>query len=191
MNAVVLGMGSNRQLESECGVLPPAEILKAACEKLDKLLKQAVFSSVYITRPMYVENQCDFYNMVVGGLWNGTARELLSATQAIEAEFGRDRSREIRNGPRSLDIDIELFGNGTIDEPDLIVPHPRLMERSFVLVPLLEILEKSADKTERDRDAFFAAADTFITDAAALRKAQESLPDQGVRYYGRIYGENR
>ena len=191
MNAVVLGLGSNRQLESGREVLPPAEILKASCEKLDKLLKQAVFSSIYITRPMYVENQCDFYNMVVGGLWNGTARELLSATQAIEAEFGRDRSREIRNGPRSLDIDIELFGNGTINEPDLVVPHPRLMERSFVLVPLLEILEKSADKTERDSDAFFAAADAFVPNLAALRKAQKNLPDQGVRYYGRIYGENR
>lgn len=191
MNAVVLGLGSNRQFESGHIVLSPAEILKAACEKLDKLLRQAVFSSVYITRPMYVENQCDFYNMVVGGLWSGSARELLSATQAIEAEFGRDRSREIRNGPRSLDIDIELFGNGIINEPDLVIPHPRLKERSFVLVPLLEILEKSADKTERDRDAFFAADDSFITDVAALRKALENLPDQGVRYYGRIYGENR
>jgi len=189
MNAVVLGLGSNRQLESGGGVLPPAEILKAACVKLDKLLKQAVFSSVYITRPMYVENQCNFYNMVVGGLWNGTARELLSATQAFEAEFGRDRSREIQNGPRSLDIDIEFFGCDTINEPDLVVPHPRLMERSFVLVPLLEILEKSADKTERDRNAFFAATDAFVPDLAALRRAQESLPDQGVRYYGRIYGE--
>ncbi|MCR4714503.1 MAG: 2-amino-4-hydroxy-6-hydroxymethyldihydropteridine diphosphokinase [Treponemataceae bacterium] len=191
MNAVVLGLGSNRQLESGGGVLPPCEILKEACAKLDKLLKQAVFSSVYITRPMYVENQCDFYNMVVGGLWSGSARELLLQTQAIEAEFGRDRSREIRNGPRSLDIDIEIFGNGTVNEPDLVIPHPRLMERSFVLVPLLEILEKSADKTERDSDAFYVAADALIWDVVAFRKAQESLPDQGVRYYGRIYGENR
>ena len=187
MNAVVLGLGSNRQLESGGSVLSPAEILKAACEKLDKLLKQAVFSSVYMTRPMYVEDQCDFYNMVVGGLWEGTARELLCATQAIEAELGRNRSREIRNGPRSLDIDIELFGNSSVSEPDLVIPHPRLMERSFVLVPLLEILGKPADKTERECNAFLAA----VPDAAAFMEAQANLPDQGVRYYGRIYGKDR
>ena len=187
MVPVVLGLGSNRQLESGDSILPPAEILKASCEKLDKLLKQAVFSSVYMTRPMYVEDQCDFYNMVVGGLWEGTARELLSATQTIEAEFGRDRSREIRNGPRSLDIDIELFGSETIKTDDLVVPHPRLLERSFVLVPLLEILGKTADKTERERNAFLDAA----PDAAVFEEAQSKLPDQGVRYYGRIYGKDR
>ena len=187
MNAVVLGLGSNRQLESGGCVMSPAEILEAACEKLDTLLKQAVFSSVYITRPMYVENQCDFYNMVVGGFWDGTARELLSATQAIEAQLGRDRSREIRNGPRSLDIDIELFGSEKICTPELTVTHLRLMERSFVLVPLLEILGKPADKTERECNAFLEVA----PDAAVFKEAQSKLPDQGVRYYGRIYGKDR
>ena len=75
---------------------------------------------------MYVENQCDFYNMVVGGLWGGAAHELLRETQAIEAELGRDRRYEIRNGPRSLDIDIELFGDESINSADLVVPHPFL-----------------------------------------------------------------
>ena len=173
MEKVVLGLGSNRPLEKGGVVLSPPEILRAACAKLDDLLCQAVFSSVYITRPMYVEDQCDFYNMVVSGFWDGSARELLAATQAIEAEYGRDRSAEIRNGPRSLDIDIELFGRDAINTPDLEVPHPRLLERSFVLVPLLEILEKSADKT----------------DVAVFKQSQENLPDQGVRYYGRVYGK--
>ena len=163
------------------------EILTAACAKLDSLLSGAAFSSVYITRPMYVEEQSDFYNMVVGGLWGGSAQELLEKTQAIEAELGRDRRYEYRNGPRSLDIDIELFGSETINTDDLVVPHPRLLERSFVLVPLLEILGKPADKTERECNAFLEVA----PDAAVFKEAQSKLPDQGVRYYGRIYGKNR
>ncbi|MCR4940845.1 MAG: 2-amino-4-hydroxy-6-hydroxymethyldihydropteridine diphosphokinase [Treponemataceae bacterium] len=175
MERVVLGLGSNRQFLTGAAVLSPVEILKAACAKLDILLREAVFSSVYISRPMYVEDQCDFYNMVVRGFWKGTPEELLSETQAIEAELGRDRSREIRNGPRTLDIDIELFGNSALTSPDLVIPHPRLLERSFVLVPLLEILDKSADKS----------------DVAVFKNAQENLPDQGVRYYGRIYGKDR
>lgn len=174
MERVVLGLGSNRQFEMGGLLLSPPEILKAACEKLDSLLDKAVFSSVYITRPMYVEDQCDFFNMVVVGFWGASPLKLLAKTQFIEAELGRDRGREIRNGPRSLDIDIELFGNASVNLPDLVIPHPRLLERSFVLVPLLEILEKSADKT----------------DVAIFRKAQRNLPDQGVRYYGRIYGKD-
>lgn len=175
MTEVVLGLGSNRQLEAGGIKIPPVEILRTACEKLDYLLEEAVFSSVYITKPMYVTDQCDFYNMVVKGYYKGTPENLLRETQMIEAELGRDRSREIRNGPRSLDIDIEKFGSESINTPELTVPHPRLHERAFVLVPLLEILNDSADKTDKER----------------FRKYLECLPDQGVRYYGRLYGEGR
>ena len=58
---------------------------------------------------------------------------------AIEARHGRDRSAEARWGPRTLDLDVLLYGDDVLDEPGLTVPHPRLAERAFVLVPLAEI----------------------------------------------------
>ncbi len=66
-------------------------------------------------------------------------RELLDALLAVEVEFGRDRRTSIRNGPRTLDLDLLLYGDEVIDEPGLTVPHPRLHERLFVLEPLAEI----------------------------------------------------
>lgn len=66
------------------------------------------------------------------------ARDLLIFTQGIERQFGRNREKEMRNGPRTLDIDIELFGEERINEANLTVPHPRLYERAFVLIPALQ-----------------------------------------------------
>jgi 2-amino-4-hydroxy-6-hydroxymethyldihydropteridine diphosphokinase len=66
-------------------------------------------------------------------------RALLNKLLAIEKEFGRDRSASIPNGPRTLDLDILLIGHLQINEPGLDIPHPRLTERAFVLVPLHEI----------------------------------------------------
>jgi 2-amino-4-hydroxy-6-hydroxymethyldihydropteridine diphosphokinase len=66
-------------------------------------------------------------------------QELLDALQAIEADFGRDRSREARWGSRTCDLDILLYGDEMIDTPTLTIPHPRMAERAFVLVPLAEI----------------------------------------------------
>jgi 2-amino-4-hydroxy-6-hydroxymethyldihydropteridine diphosphokinase len=63
----------------------------------------------------------------------------LDGLQSIEKALGRDRSREIRMGPRTLDLDILLFGGQIIDSSRLVVPHPRLAERAFALVPLLEL----------------------------------------------------
>ena len=96
-------------------------------------------SGVYRTKPRYVEDQPDFYNMAISGFTDLAPLLFLEKTQAVEADFGRDRSREQRNGPRALDIDIVLFGDSIINEPDLTVPHPGLHERAFVLVPLLEL----------------------------------------------------
>jgi len=89
--------------------------------------------------------------MAVAGGWGGTPRELLAAAQDIEAKYGRDRTKEIRWGPRTLDIDILLFGNEVIDEPErpgrqaLIIPHPRLAERAFALRPLLDLLPEAVE----------------------------------------------
>ena len=104
-----------------------------------------------------MENQEKFYNMVVSGFVSDCEPdELLKKIHGIEAALGRDRSREIRNGPRSIDIDIELFGNRTVASPTLQIPHPRILERAFVLVPMMEILEKNAD-SKRYEEFFFVA----------------------------------
>lgn len=74
-----------------------------------------------------------------------SSRELLHALQAVEAYFGRVRT--VRWGERTLDLDLILFGDAVIDEPDLIVPHPRFTGRRFVLAPLAEIAPKAVDPT--------------------------------------------
>ena len=102
---------------------------------------------------MYVENQKDFLNMTVYGFVADemTPYQLLDKIHVIEAEYGRDRSKEIRFGQRTLDIDIELFADLTINEPDLQIPHLRISERAFVLIPAIEVLKKTADVINRDK----------------------------------------
>ena len=96
-------------------------------------------SGVYETAPWGVEDQAPFLNAVVRVRTTLGPRELLADCHRTEAAFGRDRSREERWGPRTLDIDLLLYGDEVVDEPDLQVPHPRLAERAFVLVPLMEV----------------------------------------------------
>lgn len=143
MIPVALGLGSNKAFDGR----PPIKLLAGAVAELGKLLDGLECSGVYKTRAMYYEDQDDFYNLAVLGLVddNASAFDLLDAIHEIEARFGRDRSAEIRNGPRSVDIDIELYGSQKINAENLIVPHERLKERAFVLVPLVEILAKDAD----------------------------------------------
>jgi len=90
--------------------------------------------------------------MCVSGFTNLSAAELLRKIHQIESSFGRERENETRNGPRSIDIDIELYGTEKIDFCDskdkmknLQIPHPRLQERAFVLLPLLDVLPKDSD----------------------------------------------
>lgn len=139
MTAVALGLGSNKKFSC----LRSEEILGGAVSELSKILCGVRFSSVYRTKAMYVSDQDDFFNMALVGFLDDDvgARALLEKIHEIEAAFGRDREKEIRFGPRSLDIDIEFFGRQKILESDLQIPHPRLKERAFVLVPLLEILD--------------------------------------------------
>lgn len=96
-------------------------------------------SGVYETAPWGVEDQDPFLNAVVRIRTTLSARDLLADCQRTEVAFGRDRDAEVRWGPRTLDIDLLLYGDEVIDEPDLVVPHPRLAERAFVLVPLMEV----------------------------------------------------
>ena len=139
---VVLGLGSNRAWNGS----EPVHLLKSACVQLNSCLSSFRWSSVYRTKPMYVEKQDDFFNMVVCGYADSIEPEqFLDKIHSIEASLGRDRKSEVRNGPRSLDIDIELFGTRKLCSDILQIPHPRISERAFVLVPLLELLSQESD----------------------------------------------
>jgi 2-amino-4-hydroxy-6-hydroxymethyldihydropteridine diphosphokinase len=94
-------------------------------------------SRVYETDPVGGPPQPDYLNAVVEVEAGGTARELLEACRETERALGR--VREERWGPRVIDLDILTFGTEEIDERDLRVPHPRMHERGFVLIPLLEL----------------------------------------------------
>ncbi|EJG0886459.1 2-amino-4-hydroxy-6-hydroxymethyldihydropteridine diphosphokinase [Vibrio parahaemolyticus] len=95
-------------------------------------------SSLYSSMPMGPQNQPDYINAVVAIKTNLTPLELLDCTQAIEQEQGRVRKDE-RWGPRTLDLDIVLYGNEVINSERFIVPHYGMREREFVLYPLAEI----------------------------------------------------
>lgn len=99
-------------------------------------------SSLYRTAPVDATGP-DFINAVAEVVTTLTAPDLLEALQAIEAAEGRERP--YRNAPRTLDLDVLLYGNARIDSPRLTVPHPRMHERAFVLVPLAEVAPASVD----------------------------------------------
>jgi 2-amino-4-hydroxy-6-hydroxymethyldihydropteridine diphosphokinase len=94
-------------------------------------------SSVYETDPVGYEDQDQFLNMVIEAKTKLTANDLLAECMKIEQMLGR--KREIKWGPRTIDLDILLFNQENIETEKLIVPHPRMLERAFVMVPLLEI----------------------------------------------------
>jgi 2-amino-4-hydroxy-6-hydroxymethyldihydropteridine diphosphokinase len=94
-------------------------------------------SSVYETEPQGGVAQDDYWNLVLELETDATAHELLE--RARDAEAARQRVRDVRWGPRTLDVDVLLVGDERSDDPELLVPHPRMYERSFVLVPLHEL----------------------------------------------------
>ena len=102
-------------------------------------LKIIARSSLYETPPWGPVPQGPYLNMVVAVETELSARELLNMLLGVEHAFGRDRTREVRFGPRTIDIDILLFGEEVIAEPDLEIPHPRMMQRAFALIPLAEL----------------------------------------------------
>ena len=97
-------------------------------------------SSDYKTPPWGVTDQPPFINAAISVGTGLEPRALLARAHAVERIFGRNRENEERWGPRTLDIDLIAYNDLTLNEPDLILPHPRLFERAFVLVPLAEIV---------------------------------------------------
>jgi len=96
-------------------------------------------SSDYRTPPWRVTDQPPFVNAVIGIATSLSPHELLARAEQCERALGRDRTRERRWGPRSIDIDLLAYDDLVLNDPDLILPHPHLFERAFVLVPLAEI----------------------------------------------------
>lgn len=180
MKRVLFGLGSNKSFDNKT----PLQLLESACVNLSGYLVKPSFSSVYKTKAMYVENQNDFFNMCVLGFVTDdlSAFDLLKITQKIEKEHGRNREKEIRFGSRSLDIDIELFGDEKINHPILQIPHPRVLERMFVLIPAIEVLKDSADEFIREE---------YIKNLEKLKKTEDFesikmvLPSQAVQEWSK------
>ncbi len=129
MTRVYLGLGSN--LGDRYGRL---------IEALDRLRAHVTLeaiSSIYETEPWGYTDQPNFLNAVCEGETELSARNLLSAVKTIEEEMGREQT--FRYGPRTIDLDILLYGDAILEEEQLQVPHPHLHERDFVLAPLNEI----------------------------------------------------
>ncbi|MFY9328897.1 MAG: 2-amino-4-hydroxy-6-hydroxymethyldihydropteridine diphosphokinase [Georgfuchsia sp.] len=117
----------------------PSSTVLAAIEALRDLPHSQLIaaSSLYRTAPVGLRNQPDFVNAVISIETQLDAPGLLDELFAIEARFGRSRS--IPNAPRTLDLDLLLHGDTICDDPQLTLPHPRMHQRAFVLVPLAEI----------------------------------------------------
>lgn len=110
-------------------------------------------SSDYRTPPWGVTDQPPFINCAIAVETALSPRALLDRALNVERALGRDRAQEQRWGPRTIDIDLLAYGDLAVDEPGLTLPHPRLLERAFVLVPLAEIVPDRMIGGRRVRDA--------------------------------------
>ena len=132
MTRAFLGLGSN--MGDRMGYLQAAVAAMSDC---------VAVSGVYETDPVGGPDQGRFLNVVAELDTNQSARSLLELCQRLESSA--DRVREVRWGPRTLDVDVLWVDGETVDEADLVVPHPRMFERAFVMVPLGELAPDLAD----------------------------------------------
>ncbi len=126
---IYLGLGSNLGERQKN--------LIAALDRLSPRVLVKAVSSLYETDPVGPQDQQDFYNAVCRASSSLEPRELLAVVKQVERDVGRVRAR--RWGPRMIDIDILLYGDVTVDEPELRIPHVEMTKRAFVLVPLAEL----------------------------------------------------
>lgn len=129
--AAYIGLGSNLE--------DPASQIKAGCAAIAALPATELIacSALYRSAPVGYSDQPDFINAVAKVKTALDARALLDALLAIELKHGR--VRDFPNAPRTLDLDLLLYGDFKLHAPGLTIPHPRMHERAFVLVPLAEI----------------------------------------------------
>ena len=131
MTLAFVGLGGN--------LGEPSRQLEQAFDALDRLPRTKLVrrSSLFRSAPLGYADQPEFVNAVAELETELPAQRLLAELQAIEKQHGRERS--FPNAPRSLDLDLLLFGSAVINAPGLTVPHARMHERAFVLLPLVEI----------------------------------------------------
>ena len=144
---VYIGLGANLGNREEC-------LKKAVSGLRQKIDENLQISSVYVTKAIVLDDEkvADYLNCVVGAKTTLTPRELLACLQEIERSLGRVREAEKKRWQaRSIDLDILLFGEQVIDSKDLVVPHPEMLNRRFVLEPLLELNEKEEFKKALSR----------------------------------------
>lgn len=141
MQRIFLSLGSN--------VEPSETFLRKAIETLDAKYRRIDVSGIYLTAPQDYVNQPDFYNLAVCYDFTGkSAVNLLDEIHQIENDFGRADYRQINKGPRPIDIDIIYIDDFTCDLPILCIPHKAYLNRNFVLVPLYEMLQRSANEAD-------------------------------------------
>jgi len=126
-----IGLGSN--IGDKIGQLEKARNIINQCSNI----KITRASSLYLTSPWGNTEQDDFVNQVIEVKTNLTAQQLLHRLQEIEIKMGRQRS--VKWGPRIIDLDILLYGDEVINTQELVIPHPHMRQRLFVLIPLQEI----------------------------------------------------
>lgn len=160
MPRVYLGLGSN--------VGDRMGSLRLAVQLLSRRMTVVRVSSVYETEPAGFEDQPLFLNAVVCTSAELGPFELLSLAKRFEGELGREHS--FRNAPRPIDIDILLYGDMVIGTRALTVPHPRMAERAFVLVPLAELAGRLVDPVTRKRVDDLAAE---VDGVGGVRRMEE------------------
>ncbi len=119
-------------------------------------------SSDYRTPPVGVTDQPPFVNCAIVAATEQPPASLLARAQSVEAQFGRDRSREQHWGPRTLDIDLIAYDDIAMNTLDLTLPHPRALERAFVLLPLAELVPERRISGVRIKNALARVDQTGI-----------------------------
>jgi 2-amino-4-hydroxy-6-hydroxymethyldihydropteridine diphosphokinase len=144
------------------------ENLRRAIAALSPTLHVTALSPVYETPPWGYADQPAFLNMALAGETKSEPRELIVFLKNLETELGREKT--FRNGPRLIDMDILFYDDLVFEQADLVIPHPHLHERAFVLVPLNDIAPE-------------------LVHPVLKRNVHELLKDvdtKGVNFYGRI-----
>jgi 2-amino-4-hydroxy-6-hydroxymethyldihydropteridine diphosphokinase len=149
LKIVYLGLGSN--------VGDSEALLQSALDQLNaRDLKLLRVSSLYETEPIGLREQRWFLNLVAEFQTELFPKQLLHRIEKVEKELGRKRT--VRNGPRTIDIDILLYGNAVVKTEALEIPHPRYRERRFTLAPLAELNPELRDPVTRRSMAAMLAA---------------------------------
>lgn len=131
MSIAFIGLGSN--------IGDRYRNIQKATDSISEKCKVVAVSRIYKTNPMYVIDQPKFLNAVIKINTKMDPNKLLGFLNKIESELGRNRMKERRFGERTIDLDILLFNNIKLKTNKLVIPHIRLHERAFVLIPLYEI----------------------------------------------------